>query len=246
MIAWGMPRFYCPEPLITGETLVLPDEVVHHVRVLRLATGSEVVLFNGQGGEYQATLELAGKNAHARIGQYRALERESSLNLHLAQALVSSDKMDWLLQKAVELGVNGITPVLTRRTNINLSGERLEKRQQHWQGVVHSSCEQCGRNQIPRVEPLATLESWALALTQTAMRYLLDPAGVPLDQVGPAPAQPVHLVVGPEGGFDLEERTWLMAQGFKGVRLGPRILRTETAALAMVAALQALAGDFSE
>jgi 16S rRNA (uracil1498-N3)-methyltransferase len=241
-----MPRFYCPQPLCAGETVLLPEDVTRHVRVLRLDEGAALTLFNGEGGEWEAELGFAGKKAQARITAHIPVERESSLNLRLAQALVSTEKMDWLMQKAVELGVNEIVPVQSQRSNISLSGERAQKRQLHWQSVVVSGCEQCGRNRIPKVGALQPLEQWVEQLPSVGTRILLDPQGASLGEVVAAPGQPVFLVVGPEGGFAPEERDWLVSQGFKGVRLGPRILRTETAALAMVAALQATSGDFSE
>jgi 16S rRNA (uracil1498-N3)-methyltransferase len=241
-----MPRFYCPQPLCTGETILLPEDVTRHVRVLRLAEGAALTLFNGEGGEWEAQLGFSGKKAQAHIGTQLPVERESSLSLHLAQALVSTEKMDWLMQKAVELGVNQIVPVQSQRSNISLTGERAQKRQLHWQNVVVSACEQCGRNRIPKVGQLQPLEQWVLQLPATGLRILLDPQGMPLGKAIAAPGQPVFLVVGPEGGFAPEERDWLISQGFVGVQLGPRILRTETAALAMVAALQAISGDFSE
>lgn len=244
MIAWGMPRFYCPQPLAPGQQTELPDAVVRHLRVLRLPEGAPVTLFNGEGGEFEAVLRLNGKNVQAEILAHLPVERESLLNLQLAQALVASEKMDWVLQKAVELGVNMISPLMMRRCNVSLKGERSEKKYHHWQGVVAAACEQSGRNRMPQVAPLQDLEAWLAQLPAETCRYLLDPEGEPLASVAPVAQAPVVLVVGPEGGFAAEEKTLLIQHAFTPVRLGPRVLRTETAALAMVAALQTVAGDF--
>jgi 16S rRNA (uracil1498-N3)-methyltransferase len=230
---------------VVGQISALPESVARHVRVLRLPAGAPLTLFDGRGGEYDAVLELQGKTWQAEILAHRAVERESPVQLYLAQALVSAEKMDWLVQKAVELGVNRITPILTRRCNVRLSGERSEKRLLHWQGVVVASAEQCGRNRLPVIDALQELEAWLQQLPMGSLRYLLDPEGAPLSGVLVGPGQLVVLAVGPEGGFDPQEKSLLAQHGFTPLRLGPRILRTETAALAMVAALQTLAGDFT-
>ena len=188
------PRFYCREALSPGAHVELPEPVARHaVRVLRLPPGAPMVLFDGRGGEYPAHIERIERDrVHAELGAWRDVERESLLNITLVQALQSGDKMDFTIQKAVELGVRDIVPVESRRSVLRLAGERAGKRVAHWQGVVASACEQCGRNQVPLVAPL-------------------------------------------------EKQA-----GFQSVRMGPRILRTETAGLAAMAALQTLWGDFRE
>ncbi len=242
-----MPRFHCDLPLAPGRQIELPLEAARHaVGALRLRDGDALTLFNGDGAEYPAILELRGKAAFARITGRANPERESPLRITLAQGISSGERMDLTLQKAVELGISAIQPLMMRRTVVKLGGEKVDKRLRHWQGVVIAACEQSGRNQIP---PVLAIQDGLMWLKQpetrdTPDRFLLDPEGdVGLGELAP-PAGPVLLLAGPEGGFDPVERKLALAAGFRRVRLGPRILRTETAALAALAALQARWGDF--
>jgi 16S rRNA (uracil1498-N3)-methyltransferase len=237
------PRFYCPLPLVAGTEAELPDAVVQHaVRALRLEPGAPLVLFTGEGGEFHGVLSHVSKNrATARIERHVDTERETTIDITLIQALTSNEKMDWIVQKAVELGVTRIQPILMERSVVRLAGERAGKRREHWQGVAVSACEQCGRNRVPQVLALADLRD-ATAALGAATRLMLSPMGSPL---GDLPSQPPSyaLLVGPEGGFsDAEARQ--LAQDWRAVRLGPRVLRTETAGLAGIAALQTLRGDW--
>jgi 16S rRNA (uracil1498-N3)-methyltransferase len=241
-----MPRFYVDLPLSPGAKIELPPVPAHHAtRVLRLVRGSEVVLFNGRGGEYPAVLEWVDKDmVTARCREWRDIERESPLDIRLAQGISSGERMDYTLQKAVELGVTAIQPLAMRRSVVKLSTERAEKRVSHWQGIVMAACEQSGRNHLPRVVPPLDVPQW-LATRPDGLKLFLSPeADVSLRQLAP-PSGPVWLVAGPEGGFEPEESDLIRDFGFQPVRLGPRILRTETAALAAVAAMQVLWGDYA-
>jgi 16S rRNA (uracil1498-N3)-methyltransferase len=241
----SMPRFYCREALAPGAHVELPEPVARHaVRVLRLPPGAPVVLFDGRGGEYPAHIERIERDrVYAELAAWQEIERESPLAVTLVQALQAGDKMDFTIQKAVELGVRGIVPVESRRSVLRLAGERAAKRVAHWQGVVASACEQCGRNQVPLVAPLEKLESWLARPASGILRLMLAPdAGQTLVDV--APAGEVQLLIGAEGGLDPQEMIAAQHAGFRAVRLGPRVLRTETAGLAALAALQALWGDF--
>lgn len=239
------PRFYCREALSPGAHVELPEPVARHaVRVLRLPPGAPVVLFDGRGGEYPARIERIERDrVYAELAAWQEIERESPLVVTLVQALQAGDKMDFTIQKAVELGVRDIVPVESRRSVLRLSGERAAKRVAHWQGVVASACEQCGRNQVPLVAPLEKLENWLARPAGGALRLMLAPdAGQTLADIEPAGA--VQLLIGAEGGLDPQEMIAAQQAGFQAVRLGPRVLRTETAGLAVLAALQALWGDF--
>jgi len=241
----NLPRFYCREALSPGAHIDLPEPVARHaVRVLRLPTGAPMVLFDGRGGEYEAQIERIEKSrVVVELGAWRDVERESKLVLRLVQAVQAGEKMDFTIQKAVELGVAEIAPVDSRRSVIRLAGERAAKRVAHWQGVAASASEQCGRNQVPLVAPLEKLEHWLARPARPGLRLMLAPdaehslADLP-------PAREVQLLIGAEGGLDPQEVIAAKQAGFQAVRLGPRILRTETAGLAALAALQALWGDF--
>lgn len=240
-----MPRFYCPFPLAVGQLVALPDEVARHaVGVLRLRSGEAVTLFNGDGREYAGVLEQRGKGAAVLLRADSSPQRESPLRVVLAQGISSGERMDLTIQKSVELGVAAIQPLVMRRTIVKLAGEKLERRRAHWQAVAISACEQCGRNAVPQVAPIQDFATWLKDHDASARGLLLDPEA----QAGlgdlPAPSGPVTLLAGPEGGFDGYERDTAIRAGFGTVRLGPRILRTETAALAALAAMQTLWGDF--
>ena len=243
------PRFYCREALSPGAHVELPEPVARHaVRVLRLPPGAPMTLFDGRGGEYLAHIERIERDrVYAVLAEWRDVERESPLAVTLVQALQAGEKMDFTIQKAVELGVRDIVPVESRRSVLRLSGDRAGKRVAHWQGVVASACEQCGRNQVPLVAPLEKLENWLARPASGVLRLMLVPdAGQTLAEVEVEPAQPVQLLIGSEGGLDPQEVIAAQQAGFRGVRLGPRILRTETAGLAALSAMQVLWGDFRE
>ena len=222
---------------------MLPPASAHHaLKVLRLGSGEPVVLFDGSGGELHARLDIRARQAVAVDGQWQEVSRESPLDIVLVQALASGDKMDWIIQKAVELGANGIVPVEAARSVLRLGGERAGKRLEHWQQVVIAACEQCGRNRLPFVAPVQSLAA-CLEQAPNAARLVLVPGGEPLSAVRPVPPV-IHLFVGPEGGWNDEELALCLRAGSRAVGLGPRVLRTETAGLAALAALQTKAGDF--
>jgi 16S rRNA (uracil1498-N3)-methyltransferase len=241
----NLPRFYCREALSPGAHVELPEPVARHaVRVLRLPPGAPMVLFDGRGGEYPAHIERIERDrVMAELAAWNDVERESTLAITLIQALQAGDKMDFTIQKAVELGVRDIVPVESRRSVLRLAGERAGKRVAHWQGVVASACEQCGRNQVPLVAPLEKLENWLARPAHGVLRLMLAPDGEQaLADI--TPAKEVQLLIGAEGGLDPQEVIAAKSAGFQAVRMGPRILRTETAGLAALAAMQALWGDF--
>lgn len=241
------PRFFCPQALAPGALLALPENAARHaVRVLRLTAGQAITLFDGRGGEYAARIAAVRKDeVSAEVLDWRAAECESPLSIRLVQALQAGDKMDLTVQKAVELGVAAIQPVASRRSVVRLDGERALRRVEHWRGVAASACEQCGRNRVPAVHPLLPLRDW---LQQPAaageLRLSLAPeAATGLRQLD-RPAGRVTVLTGPEGGLTAAELAAAAAAGFRPLRLGPRVLRTETAAVALLAAMQVLWGDF--
>lgn len=239
-----MPRFHCPTHLQLDTTVTLPDAVARHaVGALRLRDGETVTLFNGDGHEYQGLLSTRG-HATVRILERHSPERESSLRVTLAQGISSGERMDLTVQKSVELGVAAIQPMVMRRTIVRLSGEKVERRRAHWQAVAVSACEQCGRNYLPEVRAIVAFAEWLRGLGEAAgPRFILDPEGRARLRDLPRPEAPVLLIAGPEGGFDALERAEAGRAGFVGVRLGPRILRTESAALAALAVMQGMWGD---
>lgn len=246
-----IPRIHCPFPLHPGAQVDLPEAAAHHVvRVLRMRPGDALVLFDGRGGEWCA--ELSGKGGaggpvRATLLHFVPRESESPLHTVLVQALPSGDKMDWVVEKSVELGVTAIQPVVARRSVIRLSAERMERRVAHWNAIASAACAQCGRNRVPEVAPVLDLPQYlAVAKAQNALKWMLAPqAGVALREREPPVAdQPVLVLVGPEGGWEEGEIRAAQAAGFGLLRLGARVLRTETAGAAMLAALQAAWGDF--
>jgi 16S rRNA (uracil1498-N3)-methyltransferase len=240
-----IPRFYLPDLLSVGMTVSLDDNAfAHAVRVLRLKPNAPLILFNGRGGAFAATLtEIGKRNAAAQITAVLPGEVESSLTIALAQGVSRGDNMDYTVQKAVELGVAVIQPLFTERGGVDLSGERLERKVQHWRGVVIGACEQCGRNQLPELREPLSLAGWLERAAEPGLRLLLDPvAESGLRGLEPSSAL-ITLLIGPEGGLSPAEISQAQRAGFSGVRLGPRILRTETAGVAALAALQALWGD---
>ncbi len=245
-------RFYHPAIITIGQLIELSVENKHHAaRVLRLKKGDSITLFNGNGGEFSAHIETIRKsNTTVLIDAYHDTDCESPLHIELAQAICVNEKMDWIIQKAVELGVTCIQPVTTARSIVHLSDERSAKRLQHWQRIVISACEQCGRNHLPPVLPLITLPQWLSQkkITRSAhdVHFMLSTAAKEGLRAIPKPPADANLalMIGPEGGFTQEEETAILHSGFIPLRLGKRILRTESAALAALAALQALWGDY--
>jgi 16S rRNA (uracil1498-N3)-methyltransferase len=240
-----MPRFYCPLPLQVDRVVTLPDAVARHaVGALRLRDGETVTLFNGDGREYVGIMSTHGHATVRLLAQHAPL-RESPLHIVLAQGISSGERMDLTVQKSVELGVAAVQPLVMRRTVVRLSGDKLEKRRAHWQAVAVSACEQCGRNRVPQVAAIAEFGAWRQQWPQASgLGLVLDPEAETCLADLAAPEGEVTLLAGPEGGFEAAERESALRAGFVGVRLGPRVLRTETAALAALAAIQTLWGDY--
>jgi 16S rRNA (uracil1498-N3)-methyltransferase len=230
--------------LIVGASVDLPDAVAHHLHVVRLQPGAALTLFNGEGGQVRATLLESGKRrAVAQVEALEDVEVELPYAVTLAQGLPEGSKMDWIIEKAVELGVAAVQPLAAQRSVVRLSGERAEKRQAHWQGVIEAASEQCGRNRLARLEPLLDFGRW-LATPSPAPRILLSPrADQSLAEWAKANGpQALTLMVGPEGGFSREEEDAALSAGALALSVGPRVLRTETAALATLAMLGGLWG----
>lgn len=238
-------RVHVDVPLATGMEIDLPEGAARHVaRVLRLGAGDSLRLFNGRGGEYEADIQAVRRDmVSLRIGLHHDVERESPLRIVLLQGIARGEKMDLVLQKATELGASGFVPLMMARSTVRLDERTALTRQQHWQAVVTSACEQCGRNTVPAVAAPTPFQK-CLA-PAPGLRLLLSPGegALPLATVLARPPERVELLVGPEGGFDPAETAAALAAGFQAARLGPRVLRTETAGLAALAALQTLAGD---
>lgn len=237
-------RFYCPPPLNAPAHLPLPAEVAHHaVRVLRLREGETVVLFDGEGGEFIGELaELAGQPG-VRLRERLEAQRESPLAVTLVQALAVADKMDWIVQKAVELGAVALQPIEAERSVLKLAGDRAAKRVAHWQQIAVGAAEQCGRNRLCQIAPITRLAPY-LAQPVEGERWILVPEGGERLSAMSAPTGPVSLLIGPEGGWSEAEVALARSAGCRPVALGPRVLRTETAGMAALAAMAALWGDF--
>jgi 16S rRNA (uracil1498-N3)-methyltransferase len=239
-------RIHVDQPLATGSELNLPAQAAEHVaRVLRMAPGEPLTVFNGDGHDYEAVVLAVGKrDVGVRVERSRPVANESPLRLTLAQGVARGEKMDLIVQKATELGVARIVPLLTERAEVKLDAARAEKRLAHWRAVAASACEQCGRARVPEVAPALPLKAWLDDLADDgALRLALLPEGTRQAGALRFGAGTGLLVVGPEGGLGERDAAALEAAGFAGLRLGPRILRTETAGLAALAALQALQGD---
>lgn len=238
------PRFHCPLPLAENLSLRLPDDVAHHaLRVLRLRYGEAVCVFDGEGAEFGGELVKIDGEAGVQLGARVTTDRESPLQVTLVQALAVSDKMDWIVQKAVELGAAAVQPVEAERCVLKLVGERAGKRVEHWRQVAVSAAEQCGRSRLCRVEEVRKLGAW-LGSDVPGERWILAPEEGEALGAMPKPAGPVSLMIGPEGGWSEAELAMARAAGCRPVRLGPRVLRTETAGVAAMAAMMALWGDF--
>ena len=235
-----MPRLYCPLPLASGRALALPPSAARHVQVLRMQPGETVTLFNGDGGEFDAVIERMGRSdVEVEVGSHRVVEREPARRVHLVVGMPANERMDWLVEKAAELGAASIQPLLAQRSVLKLQGERAEKKQAHWQGVAIAACEQCGRNRVPQVRAVVAFAQWIAASgTPGQSRLLLSLASQaqPI-RIAAGAHDEVVLLSGPEGGLSPQEEELAVGIGFLRTTLGPRVLRAETAPLAALAAL---------
>lgn len=230
-----MPRIFCASTLQGGAVVDLPPGAARHVQVLRMQPGDPLTLFDGTGGEYDAVVERMGRSdVQVHVGEHHAVEREAPRAVHLAVGMPANDRMDWLVEKATELGVASLQPLMTQHSVLRLQGERAQKKQAHWQSVAVAACEQCGRNRVPVVHPVATLEGWLRSLQATGLRLVLSP-GAPSSPA--RPSAEAWVLSGPEGGLSPEEEEAAASYGFQALSLGPRILRAETAPLAALAVL---------
>ncbi|WP_455223002.1 16S rRNA (uracil(1498)-N(3))-methyltransferase [Kaarinaea lacus] len=244
-----IPRIYQAIPLAEGEIISLDKQAAIHVaRVLRLNNGDQIIVFNGEGGEYPGVIEAVDKRSvTVRLAGLEQPTTESPLQITLIQAVSRGERMDYTLQKSVELGVSEIHPVTTQHIAVHMDVERARKKQAHWQGIVNSACEQSGRIMVPTVHTVQSLEACVEQLTaqENTLFLILDHRGAkPLTDIHSAHIGRIVIVVGPEGGLSEEERQWLISIGFVAIAIGPRVLRTETAAIAAIAIMQAHWGDF--
>jgi len=240
-----LPRIHCDLRLGPGAQFSLAPEAAQHVgKALRLKAGDALTVFDGRGGEYEATIQRIERDrVDVKVGAWRDVEVEAELAIGLVQGLPEADKMDWIIQKSVELGVAWIQPLVCDRSVVRLSGERAARREAHWRRVAVAACEQTGRNRIPEVRPILGFQSW-IAMPASAERWMLAPGETPLASKA-RPEGPIELLIGPEGGLSDRERELAMLQGCQAVGLGSRVLRTETAPIAALAVIHALWGDFS-
>lgn len=239
-----IPRIYHPEPITTGEELSLSEEAAGHVgRVLRMAPGQTIQLFDGSNQVFDAEIIQADKK-RVRVTVVSATldNRESPLHIHLGQVMSRGEKMEFTIQKSIELGVNVITPLFSERCGVKLDAERLEKKIQQWQKIAIAACEQCGRNQIPEIRPAMDLEKWCAEETP-GLKLNLHPRASQSINTLPQPVEHVRLLIGPEGGLSAEEIAMTTEYRFTDILLGPRVLRTETTALTAITALQVRFGD---
>jgi 16S rRNA (uracil1498-N3)-methyltransferase len=243
-----LDRIYTAQPLTPGTQIALEAGAQRHVsQVLRLDDGDALILFNGDGHDYPATLVRAGAGTLAAVGAPGPPEPPPTLKITLALGISKGERMDYAVQKAVELGATTLVPLFSERTVVKLRDARLDKRQSHWRGVVIAACEQCGRRRLPTLAPAQRLGAWLDALPADQHGLLLHHgARHSIVQSPPPSAAQVALLVGPEGGLAPGERDAALARGFTAVRLGPRVMRAETAPLAALAALQTLWGDFRD
>lgn len=236
-------RVYTSSPLQTGQVIKLDDKASHYLgKVLRLPLHAELILFNGDGKQYPAAITaIEKKSISVLITDELDVDNESPLHIHLGIAMSKGDRMDWIVQKATELGAAEITPLTSERCEVKIKGDRLEKKLQHWRQIAISSCEQCGRNQLLRINTLQGIESWSETVNAERKFILHHRSAQTLsshDEV-----RSVALLIGPEGGLSAREIAESQTKGFDPLRLGPRVLRTETAPLAAITALQYVWGD---
>ena len=236
-------RIYTGQELRGNTSITLEPEPSQHVsRALRMRVGDKLILFNGHSGEYPAEItEISKKKVRVTTGAHQARECESGLDIHLGIAISRGDRMDWIVQKATELGVNTLTPLFTEHAGVKLPAERADKKNRHWRQIAISACEQCGRNRLPAIQPLRDVGEW-LATTRAERKFVLHHRAEPVGEAGAAPAS-IALLVGPEGGLSAAEIDAAKQAGYLPLRLGRRILRTETAPLAAIAILQGRWGD---
>jgi 16S rRNA (uracil1498-N3)-methyltransferase len=233
-----MPRFYCPLPLAAGALVDLPPGAARHVQVLRLQPGAAITLFNGEGGEFDAVVERMGRTeVRVQLLRHLDVDREARRQVHLAVGMPANERMDWLVEKAAELGAAGIQPLLAERSVLRLTGERAGKKRAHWQASAIAACEQCGRNRVPQLHEVLSFDEW-LPQARTGERWMLslaaDAATLPVDA---GAGGPLTLLSGPEGGLSAAEEGRARAAGFAPRSLGPRVLRAETAPLAALSRL---------
>lgn len=239
-----IPRIFHPELLTAGSEIALNDDAANHVgRVLRMSAGQALELFDGSNLVFPAQIVEPGKKSvRVSVGEGREESRESPLHLHLGQVMSRGEKMEFTIQKAVELGVNVITPLFSERCGVKLDAERLAKKNQQWQKIVVAACEQCGRNSVPEVREAMTLEAWS-AEQEPGLKLNLHPRASQSINTLPLPVERVRLLIGPEGGLTADEISMTARHGFTDILLGPRVLRTETTALTAITALQVRFGD---
>lgn len=242
-------RLFCETQLAVDAQVVLPTATAHHARdVLRLVAGDEVTLLNGLGAEYQARLTLVSRKAVEALVLSRVVrDAEAPFSITVAQSLATGDKMDWVVEKAVELGAAVVVPIAAARSVLRLSPERATRRVAHWQAIARAACEQCGRNRVALVEPVRSLDDYLAGVKGVAgLKLMLSPVADVVFRDIPAPAHgtAIQLLIGPEAGLSDAEELRVRAAGFEGILLGPRVMRTETAALAALAAIHARWGDF--
>ena len=239
-----IPRIYTEQNLLSGEMVELEESASHHLsKVLRMQPGRELILFNGAGGEFAATIhEVRKKHVSVQVAEHMSDDRESPLNLELAIGISRGERMDWVLQKATELGVTRITPLITERTEVKIGGDRQDKKMQHWQQTIISACEQCQRNLLPTLAEPIQISDW-LTHVNSELRFVLhhrDSKQLPADKK----PESVTLLIGPEGGLSEREIAHAIENEFSALTLGPRVLRTETAPVAAISLVQYLWGDF--
>ena len=242
MKATHLSRFYCPINLSIGLDLELPPETARHVQVHRLQPGNNITLFNGMGGSYQAQItQMQRQSVSAKVLSHNTAELETTRRIHIAVGMPAKDRMDWLIEKATELGVARVTPLMTEHSVLRLTGERAEKKQLHWDGVAAAACSQCGRNKLPIIDTPVSLQQWSVAQNDYDARLVLSLE--PYEQWTAsnlcelAADASVLVAVGPEGGLSAKEDDALRDQGFHPLRLGPRVMRVETAAIACLSLL---------
>jgi len=239
------PRFYEPQPLTENSTITLSDDATQHIRVLRLNVGDSITLFNGQGGQYLAQLsEVQKRTCQATIKSFQNTENESPLHLHLGQVISRGDRMEFVIQKAVELGVNEITPLVSERCGVKLNADRMAKKQQQWQKIAIAACEQSGRNIVPAIHSTQALTQWC-EFEIDCCKLTLHPRAKYSINTLPNDIRHVRLLIGPEGGLSDDEISLTETLDFTETLLGPRVLRTETAALTAITALQCRFGDLA-
>ena len=239
-----IPRIFTEQNLLSGDRVQLEETASHHLsKVLRMQPGRELILFNGAGGEFAATIhEVTKKHVWVSIAEHSVDNRESPLELELAIGISRGERFEWVLQKATELGVSKITPLITERTEVKVTGDRQEKMHERWQQIIISACEQCQRNLLPQLAAPVQISDW-LPQVQAALRFVLhhrDSQRLPADKT----PQSVALLIGPEGGLSDREIAHALEQDFNALTLGPRVLRTETAPVAAISLVQYLWGDF--